>query len=137
MNSGSEGKRGRPSLGNVVFKRRVSPEMARQLEAVISGTVPGVMTDVERMNYEKQIEAFKGERRPGVGQLPVAQNDSSQVKALLDDNERLTQEVAHWKKRFEDAVDAFPDKQAQYWRVMFQKLMKFCTDKFGPFDFAQ
>ena len=44
------------------------------------------------------------------------------VKALLDDVERLTKEVDYWKARFEKAVNAYEGEQVSYWRAVAKKL---------------
>ena len=80
-------KRGRPSLGKVVYKRRVSPALVSVLDGVIKGpdspsyAFPVVQTPFK----EDNLKALEPHASTVV---------SPNVKALLEDAERLERENA-------------------------------------------
>lgn len=97
-------------MGNVVYYRRVNPALVSLLDAVV----------------DKGLD-------PGKHEVVVMPSSESlvQIKALLDDVDRLSREVEEWKRRHAAAVEATQDQLAIYWKREFFKLKKAVEDKYG------
>lgn len=115
-------KRGRPKLGNVLFARRVSPELVVRLEGLVEEARAGKIAPSEetkaawtRTLYQAGAEEVEGLRKQ-VKEL------TTQNYALAGTEERLTKEVADLTAKLDRCARATDDEKARRWMMMYDEL---------------
>ncbi len=105
---------------------RVPVGMKEDLKRKLKGLLTGEEIDeLSKGSSEEEVkEAFSGglasmrsmDHSLAKAATSECLNQGVQIKALLDDVERLTREVEEWKGKFERAVEATQDQLAGYWK---------------------
>lgn len=120
---------GRKKLGNVLYAKRIHPELAERVDALIKAEIErrhaGTMAAIEewfRNTYGYEMPVYVNEPPSGENLNMLVPHATNQIKLLLDDVERLTKEVEGWKRRHGAAVEATQDQLATYWKREYFKL---------------
>ncbi len=99
-------KRGRPALGKVVYKRRVSPDMVERLDSFLE------WPDSDAKPESKMVH---------VGADRMLSEYKTQNRALLEDVDRLTKELEEEKAKVKRALELDLDEKGKLgWRSYFK-----------------
>ncbi len=112
-------KKGRPRLGKVGYYRRVLPEKVAELDALLRGG-----NRFEIAVASKPVHPEVGVVVLDKAALQKEDDSKAQIKALLDDIQKLTEERDSWKSRHANAVNATQEQLGAYWKREATELRK-------------
>lgn len=116
----------------VVFKRRVAPEKVKQLDEMLSD-------QINDMPYKGQIKAVVAVQAPKVVEDLVNEKEElkSQIKLLLEDNERMTNELAAVEGRLQRVARLTDSEKLILWIRKYDALKAEYDKKVGSGEFSQ
>jgi hypothetical protein len=121
-------KVGRPKgPEKVVYKRNVEPAMVKELDEIIKGAADPAKRTFTAPPAEVVVEA----RDLQINEL------KGQVKALLEDNDRLSKEVATVEHRLSRVARLTDNEKLILWIRKYDELKKVYDTRFGASEHSQ